>query len=133
MPRLFFFLIAGVALLSAQTTPLAFRPSGAEYSTALDRIVMISANPNQLHIYDAVSGADTKVNLAKAPVALSVSPDGLFAAVAHDLSVSYVNLSTGTVDKVLTTTMSGNQLVVLAAEWILSIPSSERPDGRFVH
>ena len=35
----------------AQSTTLNFRPVAAEFSTPLNRIIMISASPNQLHIY----------------------------------------------------------------------------------
>jgi hypothetical protein len=65
-----------VRISSAQTNSLSFRPVAAEYSTALDRIVMISANPNQLHIYDPVSQNETKVGLSNTPLSVSVSPDG---------------------------------------------------------
>jgi hypothetical protein len=110
-----------VRISSAQTNSLSFRPVAAEYSTALDRIVMISANPNQLHIYDPVSQSDTKVSLSKAPSSVSVSPDGLHAAVAHDLLVSYVNLSTAAVEKTFTTTITG-ATVVLGTDWVYLIP-----------
>jgi hypothetical protein len=40
---------------------LSFQPVAAEYSSALDRIAMISASPNQLHIYSPVSQSDAKV------------------------------------------------------------------------
>jgi len=111
-----------VRISSAQTNSLSFRPVAAEYSTALDRIVMISANPNQLHIYDPVSQSDTKVSLSKAPLGVSVSPDGLHAAVAHDLLVSYVNLSTGAVEKTFTTAITG-PVVVLGTDWVYLIPT----------
>src|SRR4051794_35147414 len=84
---------------SAQTTPLTFRPLAAEFSSGLDRIIMVSANPSQLHIFDPASGTDKKVDLSKVPISLSVSPDGTHAAVGHDLLVSYVNLNTAAVEQ----------------------------------
>jgi chitinase len=115
-----------VRISSAQTNSLSFRPVAAEYSTALDRIVMISANPNQLHIYDPVSQSDTKVSLPAIPLSLSVNPDGLHAAVAHDLLVSYVNLSTGAVEKTFTTALLG-PVVVLGTDWVYLVPTYEGP------
>jgi hypothetical protein len=50
---------AAVSALMAQTTPLAYTPFDAQYSAALDRIIMVSANPNNLHIYDG-SGANRR-------------------------------------------------------------------------
>jgi hypothetical protein len=74
----------------------------AEYSEALDRIVMISASPNQLHIYDGASRVETAaVDLPTVPTCISVGPDGNYAAVGHNAWVSYVNLRTATIEKTL--------------------------------
>ena len=62
---------------SAQSVMLPFVPVDASYSTALSRLIMISGNPNVLHIYDPVAGVDTPVTLVQPPLALSVSPDGM--------------------------------------------------------
>src|SRR5258708_120266 len=117
------FLLLLPTLSSAQTNPLTFRPSGAEFSAALDRIVMISSNPSQLHIYDPASQTDVAVALSKVPLTVSVSPDGLHAAVMHDLLVSYVNLSTATVEKTFPTTLT-NVTVVLGTDWVYLVPIS---------
>jgi uncharacterized repeat protein (TIGR01451 family) len=105
----------------AQTAPLPYRPIDAEYSLALDRIVMVSASPNQLHIYEATTQTDLPVALAKAPTCVSVSPDGLHAAVGHDALISYVNLVTATVEKTLAVPSNVVHLV-LSAEYV-HIPS----------
>jgi hypothetical protein len=80
---------------------LSFHVSVADYSKALNKLVLASANPNEIHIYDPASKADRIVPLVREPVSLSVGPDGMHAVVGHDGSVSYVNLQTGTVEKVL--------------------------------
>lgn len=87
------------ALAFGQTTPLNFRPLAAEYSRSLDRIIAISANPDRLHIYDPSTNTDTIVALSKTPLSLSVSPDGAFAAVGHDLLVSHVSLVAASVQR----------------------------------
>src|SRR5258705_7798948 len=100
LTRILFLVTAlGVLLIPAlgQTAPLSYRPITAEYSTALDRIVMITANPNQLHIFNAAIQADVAVNLPKPPLSLAISPDGLHAAVGHDALISYVNLLSASV------------------------------------
>jgi hypothetical protein len=74
--------------------PLAFRVIDAGYSTALDRIVMVSDEPAQLHVYDPASHTDTTVALSAPPVLVSVGPDGRFAVVGHARHISYVNLET---------------------------------------
>ncbi len=85
-----------------QINILGFTVVDAEYSKALDKIVMVSSVPsNQLHIYDPVTNVDTAVALNLPPSSVSVSPDGLFAAVGHNAWISYVDLSTGTLVKIL--------------------------------
>ena len=111
-----------VTVAYGQTAALSFRPIDAEYSTALDRIIMVSAGPSQLHIYNPVTKADTTVTLSAAPNAVSVSPDGLFAAVGHDNLITYVNLSNASVTKTFTLTLNVNELV-LAANYIYLPPT----------
>lgn len=85
-----------------QINSLGFTVVDAEYSKALDKIVMVSSVPsNQLHIYDPVTNVDTAVALNLPPSSVSVSPDGSFAAVGHNAWISYVDLSTGTLVKTL--------------------------------
>src|SRR5204862_3450571 len=94
----------------------------AAFSTAMDRIITVSGNPNSLHIYDPVSQKDTAVSLVQPPLSLSLSPDGLHAAVGHDALISYVNLITASVEKVYAVpTVAGS--VVLSASWIYVMPT----------
>lgn len=81
--------------------PLAHRVLDADYADASDRIVMIDEAPNALYVYDPVAKAETRVLLSLTPIAVSVSPDGKFAAVAHDGYVSYVDLAGATVVRVI--------------------------------
>jgi hypothetical protein len=79
---------------------LSFRPIDAEYSTALDQIIMVATAPDALYIYDPVGATATPVSLGATPVAVSVAPDGLHAVVAHASSLTWVDLQTA---KVVTT------------------------------
>jgi hypothetical protein len=66
----------------------------AEYSRSLDRIVMAAAYPaNALYVYDVATGTEQSVALTKTPTAVSISPDGLTAAVGHDELISIVDLT----------------------------------------
>ena len=114
-------LVSG-GLLTAQNTALTFRPVDAEYSNALDRIILVSASPNQIHIYNPVSRTDTALNLAAAPNAVSVSPDGRYAAVGHNNLISYVDLTNATVQKTLTVALNVTELV-LAADYVYILPT----------
>ena len=69
----------------------------AAFSAALNEIVTISTTPsNALYLYDPSTGSESSLALSLPPKALSVSPDGLYAAVGHNGYVSYVDLSTMT-------------------------------------
>jgi chitinase len=91
---------ASVAVWPA-VTRLAYRVIDADYSTALDRLVVVAADPDALHLYDPRTGSDTAVGLPLTPATVSLSGDGLFAAVAHDGAVSYVDLAGATVVRTL--------------------------------
>jgi hypothetical protein len=67
----------------------------AEYSAALEAIVMVSSSPrNSLYLYDVASGSERELALSKPPTVVSVAPDGLSAAVGHDALITHVNLAT---------------------------------------
>ncbi len=73
-------------------TRLSFFPIDAKYSRVLDRLVFGSAAPGQLHVFDPVAQTDVSVPLPFWPNSVSISSDGLRAAVGHDAAVSYVDL-----------------------------------------
>ena len=67
----------------------------AEFSKALNRVVMVSSYPeNALYVFDPVTLTETQQLLAKTPTAVSVGPDGLTAAVGHDALISVIDLQT---------------------------------------
>src|SRR5580704_10601905 len=109
---LHFCLFVGALAAGSQTVALPYVPVTAEYSNSLDRIIFIAANPNQLHIFDPATNTDTAVNLPKPPLSLSVSLDGLHAAVGHDALISYVNLQTASLEKTLAAPITVNSLVL---------------------
>jgi chitinase len=93
-----------VVITNRPIVPLPFKVIDAEYSQPLDRIIMVSGTPsNQLHIYDPVANVDQTVNLSALPQCVSVSPDGLYAAVGHNGTISYVDLASKAVVKTLAT------------------------------
>lgn len=81
------------ALPFASSAALPHDVIDAEYSNALDAVVMVSAYPSSaLHLYDVSTGTEQSVALNKVPSSVSVSPDGLSAAVGHDALVTVVSL-----------------------------------------
>jgi len=83
---------------------------------------MVSANPDQLHIYDPASHTDVAVNLPKPALSLSVSPDGLHAAVGHDALISYINLTSANIEKTLVIPVKG-QAITMNSAWIYVMPT----------
>ena len=100
---------------------LAFRPVHAEYSAALDAIVLVSANPNTLYVYYPKSRTMSQVGLSKPPLNVAVSPNGLFAAVMHDRLVSYVNLASASVERTFPTTATHGR-VLLTSNYVYLPP-----------
>ena len=116
------FALLSAAISGAQNVNnLTFGPLYSAYSTALDRIIMVSAAPNELHIYDPVANIDTTVALGWAPLGLSLSPDGLHAAVAHSANVSLINLQTATLSKTYVT--AAEQGLAVTATYIYAFSS----------
>ncbi len=87
--------VGGVWGQASYTLP--FRPLDAEYSVPLNRIVVVGSAPNQLHIYDPATRIDVPVDLPAAPIDLALSPDGARAAIAHDGSITVIDVFLGTV------------------------------------
>ncbi len=75
--------------------PLDHDVVDAEYSTSLDRIIMVADDPRALFIYDPATGNEIEIALPLPALALSVSPDGTEAVVGHDGWVSWVQLEAG--------------------------------------
>jgi len=105
----------------AQLQTLTYRPVDSIYSTQLDRLIMVNANPSQLHIYNPITRADTAVALRYPPSAVSLSLDGLYAAVGHDQWISWVDLRNASVVRTISI---GNTVGALAvtADYIYSFP-----------
>ena len=81
---------------TAGIVPLFYQPLIEKYSKASDKLVLVSANPNTLHIVDLNAGTDTAVALPAVVVDMTLSPDGTKAAVLHSGVVDVVDLNAGT-------------------------------------
>lgn len=98
---------AGTGSAETEPEPPAFRTlpadvihrfehdvQGSAYSAPLDALVTISTFPaHQLHLLDLGSGREHSVQLAAEAKQLSISPDGLTAAVSHGSSLSMFDLT----------------------------------------
>ncbi|MDP1825519.1 MAG: PKD domain-containing protein [Archangium sp.] len=107
-------------------TVLSHRVVDAEFSRALDRLITVSASPNQLHLYDPVTHTTQDVALSITPTAVSVSPNGLQAAVGHDGWISLVDLSTRAVTRTLQVTCDVEDVVLAANGWVYGFPRRDQ-------
>jgi len=80
----------------AGNVSLPFVPLDAKYDKGLDKVILISGNPNALHVVDPFNGGRTTVLLPAAHRALAISPDGTLAAVLHESLITLVDLQTST-------------------------------------
>lgn len=106
---------------------LSFNVVDAEYSRTTDKIIVVSASPaNQLHIYDPATDSDVAVDLVLPPSAVSISPDGLYAAVGHNGWISYVSLATATVEKQLAVSTNVIDIVLAGNGFIYAFPRTDQ-------
>ncbi|OJT25651.1 hypothetical protein BO221_07265 [Archangium sp. Cb G35] len=101
---------------------LGHRVADAGYSKALDRLVMVSEFPNALYVYDPATRTETAVALPKAPLSVSIGPDGRFAAVGHEALVSYVDLATPRLLKTLPVSANSFELVLAGNGYAYAFP-----------
>lgn len=92
---------------AAATVSLDFVPDDARYSTGLDKLVLVSTNPNSLRIVDPFTAAQRTIVLPAGVKSFSLSNNGRLAAVLHEGSVSLIDLVTATL--VRTSATSGSQ------------------------
>lgn len=113
---------AAIGMVMPAIHPLPFRVVDAEYSRATGRIVAVSANPSRLHIIDAETRAVQSVDLAYVPTSVAVQADGLFAAVAHDVHISYVDLTTAAVQRVYTVSTPVTDVLLPGNGYLYALP-----------
>jgi PKD repeat protein len=83
----------------------------AEYSSALDRFVIVSDAQPALHVLDPATGADTVLALPSSPTSVALDPSGTRAAIGHNQAVSIVDLQTLAVVHTYTAPFEVNDLV----------------------
>lgn len=98
----------------------------AEYSASADVIVTVSASPSRLNIINPASKTVQHVDLSQVPLTVSVDPAGTHAAVSHDGLISYVNLTTATVEHVYPITSVGGDIVLGGNGYVYVFPRSDQ-------
>jgi chitinase len=119
---------AGATPSGAECSALAlrYRPLDAEFSKSLDRIVAVGAAPSALYLLDPHTGESRSVSLPLPPDAVSVSPDGKSAAVAHNAFVSVVDLESVTLSKTYPTTSDAEDVVHGGNGYVYIFPRTDQ-------
>ena len=115
--------------VTREVTPLEFQPVDIEYSHALDRFVLVSAAPHKLILIAPDTMASDEIPLIRAPTSLSISPDGLYAAVGHGSYITHVDLLNTTETKTYTVSAPVGDLVLANNNHVYMFPSLD-PYGR---
>jgi len=130
--------IGGATFTLTQTAPpaappasrgmvaLPFRVIDAEYSRALDAIVAVSESPNALHLYNPVTQSFRSVALAATPTSVSVGPNGLFAAVGHNGTISYVDLANASLVSTLNVSTNVLDIVLAGNGYVYAFPRTDQ-------
>lgn len=109
--------VSGVSITAlsatAGTVPLTYQPLFSRFSKALNKVVIVSTNPNKLHLVDPTTAKDVGIDLPSAVKALSLSADGKLAGVLHEGAVSLVDIGSATL--LHTSSTGGAQTEVFTA------------------
>ncbi|MBI2212145.1 MAG: BACON domain-containing protein [Acidobacteria bacterium] len=105
---------------------LPFRVIDAEYSKPLDAIIGLADSPNSLKIYRPASHSVVSVPLSSTAYAVSVGPDGMFAAVGHDHAISYVDLQNASVVKTLAVSSDVFDIVLGGNGYVYVFPRTDQ-------
>src|SRR5882724_4066568 len=100
-----------VDLGECTTRTLPFYVLDADYSTSLDRIVVLSTGPSVV-LVDPSTASTLMIPLPAMGASLSLAPDGRSAAVAHDHAVSIVDLAQQTPTANIPTTTDAGDIVM---------------------
>lgn len=119
-------------LPTASVKPLPHDVVDAEFSAALNAVVMVSAVPsNALYLYSLADSSELKLALDKPPTSVSVAPDGKTAAVGQDALVSHVDLTQLataplSAKKLLNLSTQAGDLVLDGKGWVDVFPASDQ-------
>lgn len=109
---------AAIPQLSATAVPFTFAIEDADYSAVSNRLVMASRNPNRLHIYSPLTQRLQTIALGDEPLRVALGPQGQVAAVAHNNSLSIVNVAQSQVAQVIPVSVSVHDVVVASNRWV---------------
>lgn len=90
----------------------------AEYDRVNDVMIVVSENPNQIRKFNLATNVEESLSLNNIPKCISISQDGNYAAVGHNGSFSYVNLTSMTIDNNYAVSTDVYDIVLAPNNWV---------------
>ncbi|MCX7290978.1 hypothetical protein [Janthinobacterium sp.] len=91
------YLKLNVVTSSSSIVALPFAPLDMRYNQVIDRLVVVTAEPNTLKVISPADGSTTSIDLPATVKSFNLSPDGKLAGVLHEGVVTLVDLVGGKV------------------------------------
>ena len=98
----------------------------AEYDRNNDVIVVISETPNELRVFNPSDNSVESLALNIPPTCISIGLNGNYAAVGHNGSFSYVNLSTMELEDSYAVTADAFDIILAPNEWVYVFPREDQ-------
>ncbi len=95
----------------------------AEFDRVHDRIVAVGGlMSQQLLVLDPEARTVRSLTLPQPAICVSIQPDGLYAATGHDSAISYVDLSSMTVQRTYPVAARASDVVLAGNGWVYAVP-----------
>jgi hypothetical protein len=111
-------IILGDYETAANTILVDFAVLDAEFSDTTHKLIMVSSNPPQVHLFDVGLGQDLALPLAHEPTAVSISQDGLTAVIAQDSHITMIDLTDRRITHEQDTTAVPHDIVLANNGWV---------------
>jgi len=98
----------------------------AEYSNTLDRVIAVSTHSNTMEILGGFPLQRDTIQLNLPPISVSLSPNGLLAAVGHDGWISHVDLTNQTLLATLPVTTIAADIVLTEDSYAYVFPMRDQ-------
>lgn len=98
----------------------------AEYDYNNDVIIVVSENPNELRKFNPLNNEIESIPLNIPPTCISVGLDGDYAAVGHNGSFSYINLSTMELEDNYAVTTDAFDIILAPNDWVYVFPREDQ-------
>lgn len=118
-------ILTQAALTRTQMQRISVNVQDAEFNRTNNTLVSVSKSPDELHIYDPVSGTTQFVRLGSTPLSVAVQPDGRFAAVGHAGSITLVSLEARAIVQQMTIPYPAQDIVLPGNGYIYAFASRQ--------